>query len=105
MSHFSSSRLKTEFSNQYHFLGFLGGSDIKESAHNVGDLGSIPGFGKILWRKEWQPTPVFLPGKSHRQRSLEGYSPWSCKESDTTEQTTHTHHLYLMRPGPISEKT
>ena len=34
----------------------------------------------------WQPTPVFLPGKSHRQRSLIGYSPWGCKESDTTEQ-------------------
>ena len=41
--------------------------------------------GKIPWRREWQPTPVFLPGKSHRQRSLAGYSPWGCKESDLTE--------------------
>ena len=36
--------------------------------------------------KEWQPTPVFLPGKSHGQRSLVGYSPWGRKESDMTEQ-------------------
>ena len=36
--------------------------------------------------KKWQPTPVFLPGKSHGWRSLAGYSPWGCKESDTTEQ-------------------
>ena len=38
-------------------------------------------------------TPVFFPGKSHRQRSLAGYSPWGHKESDTTEQLTHTHLL------------
>ena len=36
------------------------------------------------WRREWQPTPVFLPGEFHGQRSLAGYSPWGCKESDTT---------------------
>ena len=46
--------------------------------------------GKIPWRRAWQPTPVFLPGKSHRQRSLAGYSPWGCKESDMTEATEHT---------------
>ena len=40
----------------------------------------------ISWKLEWLPTPVFLPGKSHGQRSLVGYSPWGCKESDTTEQ-------------------
>ena len=39
--------------------------------------------------REWQPTPVFLPGKSHGQRSLEGYSPCGRKESDTTEATEH----------------
>ena len=38
-----------------------------------------PWIGKIPWRKKWQPTPVFLPGKSHGQRSLVGYSPWGCK--------------------------
>ena len=43
--------------------------------------------GKILWRKEQQPIPVFLPGKFHGQRSLAGYSSWGQKESDTTEVT------------------
>ena len=40
--------------------------------------------GKVLWRRKWQPTPVFLPRESHGQRSLAGYSPWGCKKSDTT---------------------
>ena len=44
-----------------------------------------PCVGKIPQRWKWQPTPVFLPGKSHGQRSLAGYSPWGCKELDTTE--------------------
>ena len=39
----------------------------------------------ILWRRQWHPTPVVLPGKSHGWRSLVGYSPWGHKESDTTE--------------------
>ena len=38
------------------------------------------------WRRKWQPTPVFLPGKFPGGRSLAGYSPWGCKESDMTEQ-------------------
>ena len=49
-----------------------------------------PWVGKIPWRREWLSTPVFLPGKSHGQRSLAGYSPWGQKESDTTEQLTQT---------------
>ena len=44
--------------------------------------------GEIPWRREWQPTPVFLPGKSHGQRRLVGYSPWGHKELDTTKQLT-----------------
>ena len=40
----------------------------------------VPSLGrKILWRRRWQPTPVFLPGKSHGQSSLVGYSPWGPK--------------------------
>ena len=39
-----------------------------------------------LWRRKWQPTSVFLPGKSHGQRKLVGYSPWGRKESDMTER-------------------
>ena len=50
-----------------------------------------PWVRKILWRKKWQPTPVFLPGEFHRQMSLAGYSPWGRKELDTTEQLKHTH--------------
>ena len=46
--------------------------------------GFDPWAGKISWRRKWQPPPVFLPGKSHGQRSLVGYSPWGHKESDTT---------------------
>ena len=41
--------------------------------------------GKASWRRAWQPTPVFLPGESHGQRSLAGYSTWGHKESDTTK--------------------
>ena len=43
-----------------------------------------------LWRRKWQPTPVFLPGESHGQRSLVGYSPRGRKESDTPEQLHFT---------------
>ena len=43
--------------------------------------------GKSPWRRAWQPTPLFLHSESHGQRSLEGYSPQGCTESDTTEAT------------------
>ena len=48
--------------------------------------GSIPGLGRLPWKKGWLPTPGFLPGEFHGQRSLEGYSPWGRKELDMTEQ-------------------
>ena len=41
---------------------------------------------KIPWRRKWQPTPVFLPGESHGQKTLAGHSPWGHKEWDTTER-------------------
>ena len=47
-----------------------------------------PWVGKILWRRKRQPTPVFLSGQSHGQRSLAGYSPWGSGELDTNEQLT-----------------
>ena len=62
----------------YNREGFPDGSVAKK-------CGFSPWVGKILWRRRWQPTPVFLPGKSHGQRSLEGYSPWGWKESYMTE--------------------
>ena len=58
---------------------------VKVSACNAGDPGSIPGVGKIPWRRKWQPTPVFLPGESDGWRSLVGYNPWGHKESDRNE--------------------
>ena len=45
-----------------------------------------PWAGKIHWSRKWQPVPVFLLEKFHIQRSLVGYSPWGCKESDMTKQ-------------------
>ena len=53
---------------------------------------------KIPWRRKWQPLPILLPGKSHGQRSLAGYSPWGHKKSDMTEQMAHkmVHLLQLM---------
>ena len=48
---------------------------------------------KIPWSRKQQPTPVFLPGKFHGQKSLGGYSPWNCKESDTTERLNTTSRL------------
>ena len=55
-------------------MGFPGGSEVKASAWNVGDPGSIPGSGRFPWRRKWQPTPVLLPGESHGGRRLVGYS-------------------------------
>ena len=69
--------------------GFPGGSDPKESASSSADLGSVPGSGEIPWKREWLPTPVFLPGEFHGQRSLAGCSLWGHQESDMTEATWH----------------
>ena len=49
-----------------------------------------PWVRKIPWRRAWEPTPVLLPGESHGQRSLVGYSSQGCKESDTTEAAWHS---------------
>ena len=52
--------------------------------------GFDPWVGKIPWKRSWQSTPLFLPGDSHGQRSLLGYSPWGLMELDTTEGLTVT---------------
>ena len=72
---------------------FPGGSVVRNLPQYRGcrTCGSIAGLGRSPWRKAWQPTPVFLPGKSCGQRSLVGFSLWGCKESDVTEATEHTH--------------
>ena len=51
----------------------------------------LRGIQGIYWRKKRQPTPVFLPGESYGQSSLEGYRPWGHTESDMTERAAHTH--------------
>ena len=79
--------------------GFPSGSDSKESAYSTGGPRFDPWVVKIPWRREWLPTPLFLPGEFHRQRSLAGYSPWGHKELDTTEQRTLSHSQY---PNEIS---
>ena len=68
----------------------------EESAYQSRRLRFIPWVKKIPWRREWQPTPVFLPGKSHGQRSLAGYSPWGRKSQTRLscwEFTQDTHKL------------
>ena len=76
--------------------GFPDGSAGKESTchtGDTGDVGSIPGVGKIPRIRKWQPTPVFLLGKSQEQRNLVGYSPWGCKESDLTQRRSTQHSI------------
>ena len=73
----------------YHFVwGFPGGTSGEEPAcqcRRHKRCSFDPWVRKIPWNRKWQPTPVFLPGESHGQRSLMGYSPWGRKESDMTE--------------------
>ena len=79
-----------DFISLVFLLGFPGGASGKEPACQCRRLKrswSDPWVRKIPWRKAQQPTAVFLPGKSHGQRSLEGYSPQARKELDKTEAT------------------
>ena len=83
----------------YHFAGFSS----KESACNAGATGNgfDPWVRNISCRRAWQPTPASLPGESHGQRSLVGCSPWSLKESDTTERLS----THACMPCSVSGKT
>ena len=70
---------------------FSGCAMIKNPSASAGETrggGFIPRWGNIPWRRIWQPTPVFLSGKSHEQKRLVGYSLWGHKESDKTEHRT-----------------
>ena len=70
--------------------GLPGGSSGKASAGEARDSSAIPGSGRSPGRGDGKPTPVLFPGKSHGQRRLVGYSPWSPKESDRTNLATKT---------------
>ena len=69
-------------------IGFPGGSDSKESACNVEDLGLIPGLGRSPRGGHGNPLQYSCLENPHGQKSLAGYSPWGRKESDTTELLT-----------------
>ena len=76
----------------YRLRGFPGDLDATESAW------FDPWVGKSPWRREWLSTPLFLPGESHAQRSLVGYSPQGHEELDVTEKLTQTHINYKNTP-------
>ena len=81
-------------------MGFPGGSVVKNLPGNAGGVGLIPQLGKSPWRRKRQPTPEFLPGKSHGQRRLAGYSPWGherIKHDLATKQQQYVIHI------PMSE--
>ena len=97
----------------------IGGTVVKNPLANAGDTrdagsgrSGLSGLGRSSWRRAWPPTPVFLPGKFHGQRSLAGYSPWSSKETDTTENAcacararTHTHtHTHTVTNWDIMQE-
>ena len=63
---------------------------VKKFACNAGDPGFNPEVMQTPWRREWQPTSVFLPGDFHEQKNLAGYSPWGPKELDMAEQLKKT---------------
>ena len=71
-----------------HFMFIYGASLVAQTVKNLPTMREtqVPSLGREdPLEKEWQPTPVYLPGESHGQRSLVGYSPWDCKELDTDE--------------------
>ena len=70
-------------------LGFLGDSDGKEAASNVGDLGSIPGSGRSPGGRVWQPTPVFLPGESPWTEELGGLQSMLSQRVGHDRETKH----------------
>ena len=85
------------YRNGSSFMGFPSGSVVKNLPANAGDTDLIPDPGRSPGE---EPTPLFLPGKSHRQRSLAGYSLWSHKESDITEQLSTAQQHKTGNPLP-----
>ena len=83
-------------------MGFPGGSDGKESACNAGDLGSIPGLGRSPGGGHGNPLQYSCLENPQGQRSLVGYSPWSHKESDTTEWLSTAQHSTAQHSTPVT---
>ena len=78
----------------YHYVRASLVAQMVKNLSAVQETGFDPWVGKIPWRREWLPTPVFLPGEFHEQRSPVGYSPRDHKESETTEQLNF-HELFM----------
>ncbi|CAI9174239.1 unnamed protein product [Rangifer tarandus platyrhynchus] len=87
--------LETIMTKLYLLLGFPGSSDVKESACNVGDLGSVPGLGRSPGGGHGNPLQYSCLENPHRQRSLVDYSPWGSKELDTAKQLRYLKYLLL----------
>ena len=86
--------------------GFPGGASSKEPAcqcRRGKRSGFDPWVGKLPWRREWKPTPVFLLGESHGQRSLASCSPWDHKEDTTEWLSTHI-HSFISKEGINSDR-
>ena len=88
------------------FLGLSRWLSAKEFACQCKRVMFNPWFEKIPWRRKWQSTLVFLPGKSHGQRSLAGYNSWGYKEVEITEGlSTHTHaHTHSISSWPQGQR-
>ena len=80
------------------FPGHTSGKEPNCRCRRLKRYGFHPWVRKIPWRRKWQPTPVFLPGKSNGQRTLEGYSPWGHKESDWATNTLTFFHIFIIAP-------
>ena len=77
-------------------LQWLSGKESVCHCRRCRRCGFGPWVGKVPWSRKWQPTPVFMPRRSHGQRSLVGYSPWGRKESDTTEHACMRVHFIFI---------
>ena len=90
--------IKINITNSKQLSRWHSGKEIACQCRRHEKCGFDPWVRKIPCRRKWQPTPVLLPGKYHGQRSLAGYIPWGCAESDTTEHAgTHTTNVYMKR--------
>ena len=81
----------------YHYVRASLVAQMVKNLSAVQETGFDPWVGKIPWRREWLPTPVFLPGEFHEQGSFVRYSPWGHKELDTTERLTRLPRTHLVR--------
>ena len=99
--------INCRYNNMLSILGFPDGSAVKESACQCRRCSRCrfdPCVGKIPWRRKRQSTPVFQPGKFHRQRNLPGHSIWGCKESVTTEHSSTLSRLDFSTGHPIEDR-